>query len=759
MAYKPRKSAKKKETADEGEVCRTVLERYNRFVDRERDNIEKAYEDLSFCWDDKQWDDTAKKTRTDEERPCLVVNRLPQFVHQVTGDMRQMKPSIRVVGVDSRSDKDTAETIAGMIRYIENRSDATRIYTSGADSQVSCGIGAWRVTTEYAAESTFNQEIRIVGVDDAVAIAWDPDAILPTKEDAKWWIVPVDMSREAFKEQYPDASIEDFSDAATEHEQGWFASDFVRVAEYWVKKPFKRTLALFPDGAIVDLTDKPEQAAEATAKGAKVEERDGFNVCRYLITARHVLEGPTDWPGMYIPIVPAVGEEIRIGRRVVRRGLVRSAKDPQRMFNYFCSAQAEVTALQPKAPYLGTETNFKKYEEVWQTANTKAHPFLPYEPDPKNGGQFPTRVAPPVSSQGISEGIALAAENMKAVIGIYDASLGARSNETSGKAIMARQREGDTGTFVYIDNWSAAIAHTGKIIIDLLPHIYDTERMIRIMGDDGKIDLKWINRAVGMQVQDPETGEMTMQQSVENDLTVGAYDVVLKTGPSYTTKREEAREGMIEFIRSAPDIAPVVLDLVAKAQDWPLSEEFAQRLEAVAPPPVQKLIANQKKEQGDEVPPPEPPAPAEQMQMQAMQLELQNKDLQNKKLMVEIQALAQGEPQAPADPTAPARAAAAEQQVNIDAEKAVREIKLLDQKLEIGEIDKALKLAQLHAMQGKSVQSEEQHMADMAERTVSLDHAQQSHHADMVQREVSIGQGAEAHEAKLEQMKKPAPKG
>lgn len=719
-------------------VCKTALERYSRSLERERDNIHNAYENMAFVWDDEQWDARVKRERLDEDRPCLTINRCPQFVHQVTGDMRQSKPAIKAVPVDSGSDKDTAETINGLVRYVENRSDALSIYTSAADSQVVAGIGAWRVTKEYASDSTFNQELRIAGVDDPIAIAWDPDAILPTREDAKWCIVPVDMSREAFKENYPDAPIEDFDDlnnASTTH--GWFDKDFVRVAEYWVKKPITRTLALFKDGRIVDLTNKDDDEVQALSAGAvKIEDRPGFKVCRYVITAAHVLEGPTDWPGRYIPIVPVVGEEIRIGRKIVRRGLIHSAKDAQRMFNYFCSAQAEVTALQPKAPFIGTVKNFEKYEVEWGQANTKALPFLPYEPDPKNGGQAPQRVAPPVSSQGISEGIALAAENMKAVIGIYDASLGQRSNEVSGVAIRARQREGDTGTFVYIDNWSRAIRHTGKILIDLIPHVYDTERTIRIMGEDGKIDLKEINKSVGVVQVDPLTGEQVTQPNIQNDVTSGSYDVALETGPSYTTKRQEAKEGMIEFIRSAPSTAPVVLDLVAKAQDWPLADEFGKRLEAVAPAPIQKLIAGQKKERGEEEQGQEP-TPAEMMEQQVkemmIKLEIENKQLENEKLKAEISRImseANAPPQQPAAPEAdPLSAIKAQGEMTrnqIEAEKGQRDIVLKDQEIDLKELDKQLRLLQLDLQRMGAIHKQETH-------TVGMMRSDESHHANIGQ--------------------------
>jgi hypothetical protein len=618
-ADKPQPKAK---PSDEDDVIKTARDRWDRAYEKERDNIDAAYEDLQFL-SGSQWPAEIAQERENDSRPVLTVNRLPQFVHQITGDIRQMKPAIKAVPVDDAADEQVAGLLGGLIRYIENRSDATGVYFQAADQQVPAGIGHWRVLTEYADDSTFEQEIRIASVDDGISVLWDPDAKRLTREDGQYCFVPFDFNAKAFKEKYPDADSAGFETLNNWANLGdWYSDDHVRVCEYWVKKPIKRTLALTVDGKVLDLTDEDkEQQALAKSMGARIEQRDSYKVCRYLITACEVLEGPTEWPGRYIPIVPVLGEETRIGRKTIRNGIVRWAKDPQRMYNYARSSQTEVIALQPKAPFMVTETNVSKYQDVWENANAKNYPYLPYEPDSKNGGQAPQRIPPPVSSQGIDEAVALAAEDLKAVTGIYDASLGARSNETSGKAIIARQREGDVGSYVYIDNFARAIRHTGKILVDLIPHIYDTQRTIRIMGEDGRIDLIKINQAQA------EAGQQGITTKIVNDVTVGSYDVVTEVGPSYTTKREEAKEGMLEFMRGMPQAAPILVDLVAEAQDWPLKDRIAKRARATIPPNI--LMAEELEEQGaspEEVkaalqqaqqPPPDPKV----MQMQA-QLEM-----------------------------------------------------------------------------------------------------------------------------------------
>lgn len=611
---------------EDAALVKAALRLYDAAYEREQQNITEGYDDLEFRAGN-QWPETVAQERIDEGRPVETINQIPQYVRQVTGDMRQMRPAIKVVPVDEDASDEGAEAMAGVVRYVENRSDAPGIYFQGADSQVTCGIGAWRIITEYAHAGTFEQELRIAPIEDALGVMWDEDSVLPTREDAMECLIPIDLSRTKFKKLYPDAAVTDFAprgEEQTSSTSDWTTEDKVRVGEYWYKKKVKKTLVMLPDGRVKDMADLPKEqqglfkAAPPemlAAEGIRIEDRDAFEVCRALVTASEVLEGPDKWPGSYIPIVPVIGEEIRIGRRIVRHGVVRFAKPPQRIYNYMSSAEIEVTALQPKAPFIGTEKNFEQYQDVWANANRKNYPYLPYTPDPANGNQAPQRVQPAVSSQGITAGIERAARDMQSVIGIYNASLGAASNETSGNAVLARQREGDTGTFVYIDNWTRAIRYTGKILVDLIPKIYDTARVLRIIGEDGKMEKIEINQVQGME---PD-GTLRLF----NDVTSGSYDVAIQMGPSYATKREEARDGMVAFMQANPNVAPIIGDLYAKAQDWPLAEEIGERLEVLLPPPVRAMKAEK---EGKPLPQDMQPPPPDPVQQQAMQMEMAAKD-------------------------------------------------------------------------------------------------------------------------------------
>jgi hypothetical protein len=730
----------KKSGKDWPEVHKAAMEEYERDYAREQGNIDEAYEDLRFRRgrQSDQW--TAEALEVRKGRPCHVVNKLPQFIRQVTGDMRQSRPGIKVVPVDSGADIETAEVRAGMIRYVENRSKAKHVYTTGADSQVTCGIGHWAVTTEYAHAGTFNQEIRIIGIEDGVSVVWDADAFLPTKSDADHCFVPTDMTLPKFKKSWPDAVASGFDvrlagSGTSGAFDTWHSDDFIRVAQYWKKKPIKRMLALLPDGSIEDLTDqikdipkehvKPGLEFLKQQKGARIEERDSYSICRYLMTMQEILE-ESDWPGMHIPVIPVIGEEVRVGRDVYRHGVVRYARDLQRMENYYASAETEVIALQPKAPWLGTKKQFQDRYDLWDTANTDAHPFLEYTPDPTAPGP-PQRVAPPVASQAISEGKIRNSEDMKAVIGIYDASLGAKSNETSGVAIARRDAQGDTGTYVYHDNFALAIERTAEIVNELFPKIYDTQRTIQIIGDDGTPSMKEINKPQVIDGID----------KIQHDMTSGSYDVVMEQGPSYSTKREAAQDGLTNFIKAFPPAAALIGDIYAKIMDFPHAQEIGERLEEALPPPIKaKLQAERAADEQASGKPPAPPSPQEQQQMQAEQQQKQAAEQAQQLQMAELKAKAD-------EAEAKARKAVAE------ADRAEAEAKLMKQQLAAGHMD------ELRKIEGHSHTMARDHVAHHQDTA----HAQDRHEVDMTRQGLAearatqqADQGAEKHGATIKNM-------
>ena len=289
------------------------------------------------------------------------------------------------------------------------------------------------------------------------------------------------------------------------------------------------------------------------------------------ITGAEVLEGPLDIPARWIPVFTVTGEEWHLGEETYRSSVIRFARDAQQLYNYGRSAHAELISLQPKAPYLVTTKQVAGLETFWNEANSKNRPYLPYNPDEKAGA--PQRASPPVASSGLLQEIAIAAEDMKATTGIFDASLGNQSNETSGIAIQRRQMEAQNGTSVYADNMVKAILQTGKVLVDMIPKVYDTQRVVQILNESDQEKMVAINTVLQSQ-----NGVVSV-----NDLTKGRYDVKISVGPSYETKREAAADGMMQFIRAVPQAAAVTSDLIALAQDWPDADKFAERLRKTLP--------------------------------------------------------------------------------------------------------------------------------------------------------------------------------
>lgn len=560
-------------------------------------NVERGVDALKFKAGEHYTADE-KKERANNGLVSLTVNKVPQFVRQVTGDVRLNKPAIKVRPVDDAADPQMAEVLSGLIRNIENVSRAQSIYATAADNSVTCGQGAWRINKKYVSEDSFDQELCIEPIPNALSVYFDPLAQRVDRSDASFCFVVSRLKRSVYEAKYPNSAATDFSLADyPEAEQSsigsWITEDTIRIAEYWCVKTEPREIALLSNGTVADVADFPNGVETwAAQNGLSVKGKrkaDRRKVYQYIVNGVEVLEGPIEWDGPNIPIIVAVGEETWIGDDCVRLGLVHGVRDSQRLYNYTRSTSAMVQSSQPKAPWLVTPKQLAGFETIWADAGKGNFPYLPYNVDPDAPGA-PQRSAPPMIASGLIQEAQLASDDMKAATGIYDASLGARSNETSAVAIEARDRAGDVSNFVYIDNLSIAIAYTGQQLVDLIPRVYDTERVVRILGDDGKDSRVTVNKTVA----GPDG-----QPMIENDLSVGKYDVVCEVGPSFSTKRREASTSMVEFIRAFPAAAPILGDVLAQVQDWPKADEIAQRMQALLPP----QLSGQPQEQGPPVDP------------------------------------------------------------------------------------------------------------------------------------------------------------
>jgi len=572
------------------DIIAEAKEAYRLGIDAESDNRQTYRDDYLFARLNEHWPEDVARLRQRQGRPTLTIPRLPAFIRQVVNDSRQNRPRIRVKPVDNFADPKTAQVLDGLILNIETASNASVAYDTAIDCAVSGGFGYFRIDVEYASDQAFDKELRINRVLNPLQVVGDPYSEAADSSDWNTSFITTLLSKDAFKRRYKGAAPSGWFEADYRTiEQPWLDGDEVMVAEYWTREEVEKTLIKLTDGRVMFEDVYARQAEMLMPYGVEpsgeMRKTKGYKVRQRILTGAEVLE-EKDWAGCFIPIIPVYGEELNDGGKRIFRSLIHSAKDAQRRLNYWVSAATELVALAPKTPFIGDERAFELEPDKWATVNTHTHPYIAVP----NGAPVPQR-QPLDGGQAvgaISQALA-ASDDIKSILGMYDASLGAKSNETSGKAIMARQREGDTSTFHFIDNLSRAQQHAGRILVDLIPYVYTPGQMVRILGQDGRsasVELR--NRMPGEEPPSMQPFEEGVDAGItlSYDFGVGRYDVVVDTGPSYTTRREETAQQMIEMIRSVPGFAPLIGDKLAKNLDWPDAEEISERLKKMLPPQI-----------------------------------------------------------------------------------------------------------------------------------------------------------------------------
>lgn len=592
-----------KSSGDDGDKMATMRSRLQMAQAAYSDSREDELDDLRFMagspdnqW---QWPADVLSTRgsvqgqTINARPCLTINKLPQHVRQVTNEQRQNRPSGKVIPADDNADVQVAEIFNGVMRHIEYMSDADVAYDTACDNQVTYGEGYIRLVTEYCNEDSFDQDIRITRVRNSFSVYMDPTIQDPCGADAEYCFVTEDILKSEYERMFPDASpISTLMSQGVGNESmaQWLAEDTIRIAEYFYKTYDKATLHLYPDNQTA-FSGTPQDAELKAMFGKPIRTREvDREKVMWMKTNGFEILDEREWAGKFIPVVRVIGNEWEVEGRMYISGLVRNAKDAQRMYNYWTSQEAEMLALAPKAPFIGYGGQFEGYETQWKTANTTNWPYLEVNPDVTDGAggslPLPQRAAPPLPQTGLIQAKMGAGEDIKATTGQYDASLGQQGNERSAKAIIARERQGDVGTYHYVDNLARAIRHITRQIVDMIPKIYDTQRIARIIGVDGEVSMVKFNptqQEPVKEIRDQETGALI--EKIYNP-GVGTYDVMVTTGPGYMTKRQEALDAMGQILQSAPQLWSVAGDLFIKNMDWPGAQEMADRFKKILDPKV-----------------------------------------------------------------------------------------------------------------------------------------------------------------------------
>lgn len=570
-------------------------------IDYDRLNRDQALDDKRFAAGE-QWDPIVLEQR--KGLPCLIINNIPQFTAQLVGDWRESRKAIKVVPSNDE-DVDIASVRGDLIRAIEMQSRADRVYDSSFESLVQCGDGAFRVSVEYARDDVFDQDIFIRPIEDCLSVVWDRFSVDPTGRDAKRVFVDDRIPKEEFEAKWPGHTpetlqVDDLLDKISL--TGWVDSDSYRVTEYWRLIERQRLMGLFENGKVFEITEE-NYAQVIQANGYPVRTRMAW--CTYaqmhLVTGFCILSGPYEYRLNRLPIIRMSGRVVNVGGRRVRYGLVRFMKDPVRLKNFWRSVAAEQLGYAPKAQWIAPESAVEGREETFRKAHLSRDPLVIYN----DGAEAPPqRLDPPAPQAALLNEAQVNAQDMKDVTGIHDASLGIRSNEISGRAIQARQREGDIASLTFYDNANAALLEAGDVINQYIPQIYDGTRVIRTIGEDEQMKFQRINDPM-----DPNS----------IDLSVGQYDVALSTGTSYSTRRVEAAQAMMDAIQVWPQLMTVAGDLVARAQDWPGADKIAERLEQTMQQPQIDPAMVQKMQQE-----------MQKLQMENAALKLENKNKEDK---------------------------------------------------------------------------------------------------------------------------------
>lgn len=574
-------------------IIEEALEIFEQAYDAEAENRDTALKDLEFARLSDQWPEDVKTKRRQQGRPCLTVNQMPAFARQVVNEARQNNIGIKVRPADDDADVQTAEVYNGIIRNIEQQSDADAAYDMASENAVYLGFGYFRIAIEYAHDDSFDKELRIVRIPNAFSVYGDPYSTMADSSDWNNGFVTEWMPRETFHKKYPKADEVSWK-GAEQNRATWADQDSIQLAEWWTREEVERKILRLSDGHVTTPEEYEANRPLFDALGVTVvAERmsRSYKVTQRLMTCSEVLQ-ETAWAGCYIPIVPVYGDEINVEGKRILRSLIHDAKDSQQMLNFWRTAATELVALAPKAPWLMPEDAFPDDEveaAKWDTANNDTWAYLTFK-----GSIRPERQAfAGIPAGAVNEALS-ARDDMKNIMGIHDASLGARSNETSGVAINARKAEGDTATYHFVDNLARGIRHGGRILIDLIPKVYTGERIVRILGIDGSVQNVKLGKKPNGQDQTAEgqaeegAEEYTAGQALTSvyDLSAGKYDLVVDVGPAFVTQRQEAADQMMQLLQSFPAAAPIIGDLVAKNLDWPGADEISGRLKSLLPPQI-----------------------------------------------------------------------------------------------------------------------------------------------------------------------------
>ena len=581
----------------EAEIFNEARDRLDLCLDAESDNRQRAKEAMLFREGIGHWDNDYATTAS-QDTPELTINLTDALATRVINNIKQQRPRGKAHPVGDGADIEKADLINGIGRHVEYRSEASVAYDTAADCSVTGGWGYCRMISEFVAPDSFDKDLRILPIMNTFTVYFDPSAIMPAGQDARWVLISIKMKRAEYKRQFPRMDNAQWADSGRDTESAdWENKEDIRIAEYFRITEKNEKLYLIRGRSGEEFarfkSDMPPDASLAAIGAQIVDERASLRrrVEWFKLNGTRVIDREII-PGTWIPVFRCQGNARDIDGKVRRRGMIEAMMDPQRMVDYGETAKIKRLGLSPQAQWVVAEGQLAGHPE-WDDANRASFGVLTYKVVTVQTAQGDVPLPPPVRQQpaqveaGFAEFVQGMRTNLLAVAGMpNEPGQDMQGQVVSGKAIQKRQGLSDQSHYQYYDNLTLMIAQLWRVMLEWIPHYYNKPgRVQRIIGEDGIPDMKTLNEAV-----EEEPGIIT----IKNDMSVGRYDVVMDTGPGYETRREEGAENLINLLQIealAEIIAKTAPDLVFRSIDHPYMQEIADRLMANNPEGLKKIMA------------------------------------------------------------------------------------------------------------------------------------------------------------------------
>jgi hypothetical protein len=588
-----------------------------------------------------QWNSNEQEEIIRLGLPSLQFNKLYDFCKKIIGEARDITPTLQVRSKKYVSDTDDASNLdlqqrinlmQNFLRALAYNSESQIAYETAFENAIYCGYGAIHIKYEYEDSTSFDRKIRVAAVPISEKAFFDPSATNPTKSDGEFCGVYYNVDKSLFKKLYPDIPFPVGFPENTPNYFGWEEDDTITIVDYYYKDWFKKSLILLDNGQVIEdseLDDYLELCAENNLPIPTISDRreaDDNKIMHCKMIKDHILER-NDHPSKVLPVIYEDGDSYIYQGNQYTQSFIHHAIDAQRFLNYTGIAIAQGLKNARKEQYMATPAMIKGYDYQWQRPELYQGALM-YNFDPKAGK--PDKLPPSEIPQSLYQNYERANDDIQSILGIYNANLGAPTSEISGVAINAKVQQGNFGASVYRNNLIRSIEQVGRAILSMIPTVYDTERSVSLLAQDGKSTVARIN-------------QRTANGDIKNNVTEEIFDLAIEAGASYEAQKQTALDLLLKLLSIAPQAFPLVADLVADNLDIINRPQMVERLRTLVPAAI---IA---KEKGEAPPPPPPPAspppdPAAQAKMMQAQVQQQKNQsesqIQNRKLDIEEQKLA-----------------------------------------------------------------------------------------------------------------------